>query len=46
MWITDRDLYGVIGALRFVGLAIGVAVFEGGPWLWAFVKPWLHSVTT
>lgn len=45
MWITDRDFYTFIGVLLFIGFACGFAVLEGVPWLWAFVKPWLHAAT-
>jgi hypothetical protein len=28
-----------------IGAAIATAIFWGVPWLWALVKPWIHSVT-
>ena len=43
------DLDGFFGGLILFGIALG-AIFTlvfmfFVPWLWSFIKPWLHAVT-
>lgn len=39
------NLDGVIPALILFGVAIGVVICLAIPWLWSFVKPFIHSIT-
>jgi len=39
------NLDGVIPALILFGVAIGVVICLVIPWLWSFVKPFIHSIT-
>jgi hypothetical protein len=39
------DLKGFIVALIVVGVALGVVLAYGVPWLWSLVKPLLHAIT-
>lgn len=36
---------GVVTAFITVGIAIGFVLFVVVPWLWDFVKPWIHALT-
>jgi len=38
-------LDGVVPALITVGIAIGFVLFVVVPWIWDFVKPWIHAWT-
>lgn len=39
--IDERITYVILGA----GVVIGAFLFEGVPWLWHMLKPWIHRVT-
>lgn len=39
------DMGGLIVILVLLGVGIGVLVTKAIPWIWAFVKPWLHVIT-
>ena len=49
----EADMYGYvdhgIGTALFIGVLIGSAITATAwfviPWLWIFIKPWLHSIT-
>ena len=36
---------GIVIAMIAVGVAIGFVLFVVVPWLWQFVKPWIHMLT-
>lgn len=36
---------GLVTFLICVGVAVGFALFVVVPWLWQFVKPWIHVLT-
>lgn len=39
------DLGGFLAVVMVIGIVIGLALAYGAPWLWDFVKPWLHALT-
>lgn len=41
----DGLFTGLLLAAAAVGAVLMGALFLGLPWLWGFVKPWLHAVT-
>ena len=43
--MDDHDIWGAIGCLVFVGIAIGAVLAFAVPWLWRLVKPFIHAVT-
>ena len=36
---------GLVTAMIALGIAIGFVLFIVVPWLWQFVKPWIHMLT-
>lgn len=43
--MDGRMFDGVITFLICAGVAIGFVLFVVLPWLWQFVKPWIHTLT-
>ena len=43
--MDGRMFDGVIPFLIGVGVAVGFVLFVVLPWLWQFVKPWIHAMT-
>lgn len=41
----NLDLMPILVGLVLVGALIGAVLTEGVPWVWSFIKPWLHEVT-
>lgn len=41
----NLDLMPILVGLVLVGVLIGAVLTEGVPWVWSFIKPWLHEVT-
>lgn len=39
------NLDGLVPFLLFCGALIGIVIAYVVPWLWSFVKPWIHAVT-
>ena len=43
--MDGRMFDGVIPFLIGVCVAVGFVLFVVLPWLWQFVKPWIHALT-
>jgi hypothetical protein len=42
---ADGAFAGVVWAMIILGVLIGFVLFVGVPWLWNFIKPFIHSIT-
>lgn len=43
--MNDGIWNGLVIAMLTAGITIGFIIFKVIPWLWVFVKPWLHAIT-
>ena len=43
--MDGRMFDGMITFLIAAGVAVGFVLFIVVPWLWQFVKPWIHALT-
>lgn len=39
------DLKGLVIGFAVVCVALGAALVFALPWLWSFIKPWIHALT-
>lgn len=44
-FIGDDAILAMLVFLVVIGIVIGVALSIGVPWLWGFLKPWIHALT-
>ena len=44
-FISESDWNGMIFVILLAGVVLGAFIFEGIPFLWHLLRPWIHSVT-
>lgn len=44
-FISESDMKGFMGVLVVFGVLIGFALFVGVPWLWSWLRPFIHGWT-
>jgi len=43
--LSESDFFWFCAVLVAVGFGLALVLFFGVPWLWGFVKPFIHMVT-